>query len=130
MTGGGAFTLDASALLALLHDEPGAEVVRQVVVGASVSSLNWSEVVQKALDQRIDTGRLRAYTERLDIAVFPFDEADAEAAARLWLRSGAQSLSLADRACLALARRLGAVAVTADHAWSNADTGVEVRLIR
>ncbi len=130
MSSGGAYVLDASALLALLNNEPGADAVRGVIVGASVSALNWSEVVQKALEQQVDTTLLRRSLDRLAVSVVPFGADDAEATARLWLRSGVQSLSLADRACLALAGRLGAVAVTADRAWSTVDAGVEVQGIR
>lgn len=54
----------------------------------------------------------------------------AEAAARLRPATRHAGLSLADRACLALARRLGVPAVTADRAWGDLDVGVEVRLIR
>jgi len=64
----------------------------------------------------------------MGLAVVPFEVGDAEAVALLWTR--ARSVSLADRACLALASRLGLPALTADRAWQVLDLGVEVRLIR
>lgn len=39
-------------------------------------------------------------------------------------------LSLADRACLALARQLSLPVLTADHAWAEAALELEVKLIR
>lgn len=56
----------------------------------------------------------------------PVTEADAERAAGLWTPTG--GLSLGDRCCLALARRLGASAIlTADRAWSGLAGVVLVR---
>lgn len=52
-------------------------------------------------------------------------EADAERAAERW--GAAPSLSLADRLCLALADRLGAVALTSDSDWAH---HASVELIR
>jgi PIN domain nuclease of toxin-antitoxin system len=42
----------------------------------------------------------------------------------------AVGLSLGDRACLALALRRGAVALTADRAWERAGSGAGVEVIR
>lgn len=55
------------------------------------------------------------------LVVEPVGQADAEDAARLW-RQG-DGLSLADRLCLALGRRLGQEILTADGAWRG-HTGV------
>jgi PIN domain nuclease of toxin-antitoxin system len=41
-----------------------------------------------------------------------------------------QGLSLADRACLVLAARLGVPALTSDGAWADADVEAEVVLVR
>jgi len=51
-----------------------------------------------------------------------------QAALRLPTRS--LGLSLADRACLALARRLDLPVITAGLTWLGADVGVEIRSIR
>jgi ribonuclease VapC len=55
---------------------------------------------------------------------------DATVPGRLWQATRDAGLSLADRACLALASRLGVPAVTADRAWSALDVGVEVIVVR
>ena len=78
------YVLDASALLALLHDEPGGREVEPLLNKAAISSVNWSEVVQKSLAQRIDVEGLREDLQALGLLIVPFDPEDAESAAALW----------------------------------------------
>lgn len=120
--------LDASAVLAYTQSEQGADLVASLLRSSLASSLNWSEVVQKTIAGGADEHGLRQDLEALGLRVIPFDVIDAELAAQLWRR--APSLSLADRACLALASRFGLPAITCDRAWQRFDLGVEVRLIR
>jgi ribonuclease VapC len=96
--------------------------------GSRVSALNWSEILQKMLVARVNVFGLTGELQELGISVVPFDASDAQLAAELWPR--ARSLSLADRACLALGMRLNAPVLTADRAWADLDIGVNVRLIR
>lgn len=42
--------LDASAVLALLHNEPGAEMVAKKLPNAGLSTVNLAEVVTKLVD--------------------------------------------------------------------------------
>ncbi len=109
--------LDASALLAYLHDEPGADKVDAVISESQISTVNWSEVVQKSLSRGVDTEGLREDIEALGVIIEPFTLEDAECAARLWPVSRAFGLSLGDRACLAFAMRRQAPVLTADRAW-------------
>ena len=124
------YVVDASALLALLHSEPGAEIVEKALEDAAISTVNWSEVCQRWIAHDVDVSDLRADTEALGLEILPFTVSDAEQAAELWSTTRRLGLSLGDRACLGLARRLGRPALTADRAWLDADFGVEVRLIR
>ncbi len=56
--------LDASALLAFLHSEPGADQVRMVLVTAQASTVNWAEVLQKSLRHQVDITNLQeVFTE-------------------------------------------------------------------
>jgi len=129
--------LDASALLAYLLDEPGAEVVDdRLVAGAAISTVNWCEVIAKVGEAgAVATERLELLVqpggglEEL-LAITPFLRQDAERVAGLQAVTRARGLSLGDRACLALALRLGAPAVTADRAWLDLDLPVEVLGIR
>ena len=123
--------LDASALLALLQGEPGADVVKPLLEGAIVSSVNWPEVAQKSLDRGVELDGLRGDLEALGLTIAPFTAEEAEATARLRSSTSALGLSLADRACLSLACELGVPVFTMDRAWSG--LGVEtapVRVIR
>lgn len=122
--------LDASALLALLQGEPGGEVVEELLETATISSVNWSEVVQKALDRQAEIAGLREELEALGLEILPFTSSLAEATAHL--RSGTRhaGLSLADRACLALAGTLGLPAITTDRIWLDLGLPVEIRVIR
>jgi PIN domain nuclease of toxin-antitoxin system len=128
--------LDASALLAYLREEPGADVVTDVIAdGAAISTVNLAEVFSRSADRGADpAGLATTLTDGglLDgaIAVEPFTAADAIDAARLRPLTRHAGLSLGDRACLALARRLGSPAVTADAEWQRIPHGVELRQIR
>jgi ribonuclease VapC len=64
------------------------------------------------------------------VQIEPFMEADVPEVARLRLLTKAIGLSLGDRACLALGRKLGLPVFTADQAWENVGVAVEVRLVR
>ncbi|MGI8678788.1 MAG: type II toxin-antitoxin system VapC family toxin [Jatrophihabitans sp.] len=124
--------LDASAVLTLLYREPGHDVVAELVDGAVISAVNWSEVVQKLAQRGVpDPGAVVAGLLALGAEVMAFGRGDAETAAGLWPAGRACGLSLGDRACLAVATAVPAgVAVTADTAWANVEAGVEIRVIR
>jgi ribonuclease VapC len=122
--------LDASALLALLFAEPGAEVVADVIAGgAAISAVNLSEVATVLVRRDQDHGRILAPVCE-QVVVEPFTAADALSAAAFYAQTTATGLSLGDRACLALAKRLNATAVTAEHAWSALNLSINVQLIR
>lgn len=75
--------LDASALLALLHEEPGAGIVEPLLEEAVISSINWSEVVQKSLVRGVELDGLREDLEALGLVIAPFAIEDAESSALL-----------------------------------------------
>ncbi|MGH3782366.1 MAG: type II toxin-antitoxin system VapC family toxin [Pseudonocardiaceae bacterium] len=124
--------LDASAVLALLYREPGHDQVAAQLDGAVVSTVNWSEVVQK-LEQKAHPSPVTALDALRAFGVLarPFTAADAVRAAQLWPATRSAGLSLGDRACLAVATGIpDGVAVTADRAWGTLDLGINVQLIR
>ena len=122
--------LDASAVLAVLNGEPGAEVVWDCLPGAHLSAVNAAEVAAKLVDGGLDAEGAGQSLERLGARVVPFEAADVVPVAHIRLATRAAGLSLGDRACLALARRLGWPALTADRQWRDIQVDVEVRLIR
>jgi PIN domain nuclease of toxin-antitoxin system len=125
-----AVVLDASALLALLHAEPGGDTVVDLISSSCISAVNWCEVFGKLRAAGIDAAALVEGVEQTGIRIVPFDAEQARVAGELHVATRQAGLSLADRACLALASELEAPAVTADRAWARLDVGVEVRCIR
>ncbi len=122
--------IDASALIAAVEGEPGGEVVEPLLASASMSSLNLSEVLVHAGRRGIDVGEERTNVEATGLTVVAFDAEQAELAAAMAPITRSAGLSLADRACLALAQRLGVPAITADRAWRDVRLSVSVELIR
>jgi PIN domain nuclease of toxin-antitoxin system len=128
--------LDASALLAYLGNEPGADVVADAIAGgATISTVNLGEALSTLAARGRDPADVASsLTDRglLDgaIAVEPFTTTDAVEVARLRPLTYSAGLSLADRACLALAHRLSTPVLTADHAWTGLTVDVDVRTIR
>jgi ribonuclease VapC len=122
--------LDSSALLALLQGEPGGERVEECLETAAISSVNWSEVVQKALEWQTEIAGLRQELEVLGLAVLPFTAALAETTAHLRPATRQAGLSLGDRACLALASTLDLPAFTTDRIWPDLGLPIEIRVLR
>jgi PIN domain nuclease of toxin-antitoxin system len=124
------YVLDASALLAFLNEEPGAERVGELLDSAVVSSVNMSEVITKLIDAQMPEGEIELVLTYLSCEVHPFEFDDAWYTARLRPLTKEKGLSLGDRACLGLARKLGVPAVTADKAWQRLKLDVPVEVIR
>lgn len=122
--------LDASALLAFLRREPGAERVVPFLGNACISAVNLSEVLATTLRDGGDPKGTLEIAISLGIVFHPFDAEQASAAAELLPATRHLGLSFGDRACLALGRKLGARALTADRAWAGLEIGVEIVLVR
>ncbi len=122
--------LDASALIALLWEEPGADAVEPLLGRAVISAVNWAEVLQVYRARGVSTDGKLEGIEGLGVAVEEFTADHAELAAEMHAPTRAFGLSLADRSCLAVARHLGAPAYTADRVWLDVDVGAKVVLIR
>jgi len=100
-----------------------------------MSVVNWAEVLSKVAadgdDPREVAARIGAgVSEDAVIWIEALSAADCIEVAELRPKTKAQGLSLADRACLALAARLGVPALTTDREWAKADVDAEVQLIR
>ncbi len=122
--------LDASALIAFLKDEVGGATVLAAMPDAVISSVNLAEVVTRLIDDGFAFEDVRTAIANTSIDTIGFDYEFAFGAGALREPTRAYGLSLGDRACLALAQRLGIPALTADRQWALIDIGVEVRLIR
>jgi len=122
--------LDASALIALLHAEPGSDAVLNAIAdGAAMSVVNWAETLsQVAADgddpQTVATAFDGMFTRE------QLTDVDCIEFARLRPLTRRRGLSLADRACLALGARLGIPVLTSDRDWADLHIGITVQLIR
>lgn len=124
------FVLDASAVLCLIRGEPGAAVVQAALPSSSLSAVNLSEVVAKMVDLGMDAALIAKVLDPLQLRAVPFDADQARESGMLRQSTRALGLSLGDRACLALAARLGATALTTDQAWAALDQVAAIRLAR
>ena len=123
--------LDASAILAVLNCEPGAEkLTPQLLNVATSSTVNLAEVQSKLVNRGIRP------QEAWEAALSPIREAtpftpeQAMTAGSLILETRALGLSLGDRACLALGLALSAPAYTADKSWKSLKLGLQIHVIR
>jgi ribonuclease VapC len=118
--------LDASAILAFLQGEEGADVVEQHLVGdARCGAANWAEVAQKIRSAGRDWILSRALLVSYGVSVENVTESDGEWAAARWRRG--EGLSLGDRLCLSLAHRLKVPALTADARWGHDEPVRQIR---
>ena len=136
MTDGLSYVLDASALLAHLNNEKGADAVEGALVrGSAMSSVNLAEVLTRLARLGEEPASIFRSLQAQGLfggrlSILAVTEGDAVAIAQLEAKTRAAGLSLGDRACLALARRLGLPAMTADRAWTRLKVGVVVEVIR
>lgn len=110
--------LDASAVLALVRDEPGGQKVAEHVGRAAISAVNLQEVVKELLLSGLDEPVTRELLSELRLDVHPHDADAAYAAAALHAQTRKFGRGLGDRSCMALAMTLGVPALTADREWS------------
>jgi PIN domain nuclease of toxin-antitoxin system len=122
--------LDASALLALLLEEPGGERVEKALQASAMTSVNLAEVVSHYAKRGASRAAITMLLGELPVEIVPVDlelSYDAGVLRPLTLAGG---LSLGDRYCLALARRLNLPALTAERRWPEIAYAAGVRVER
>jgi ribonuclease VapC len=124
------FVIDASVVIAYIQEEVGQEVAAHYIEElATISAVNFSEVLYAGYKNGYkELQRQELFNLLPNIAVFDADQASL--AASLYPFTKQYGLSFADRACLALAKSMGAPVVTADKIWQGIDIGVEIIVIR
>jgi len=122
--------LDASAVLAVLFRETGADVVAGHIDTGLVGAVNHSEVLAKAVERGASIEDTVRQLARFEFTIVPFDAEQAALAASLRPLTRSWGLSLGDRACLALALKTSLPAFTADGDWEKCSVGVNVVKIR
>lgn len=124
--------LDASALLAMLREEPGGDKVGDALLGSRMSVVNLAEVTSHFVHNVMPFHEVDAMLRSLPVVLVEADAELAKVAGRLRAVTSPAGLSLGDRFCLALALREGVEAWTADRQWASVaeETGVNVVVIR
>ena len=122
--------LDASAVLAVLHGEPGAERVRTVLPGALLSAVNLGEVISKLVERGMPADLALEAVQALSPEIVPLSQSQAVLAGALRADTRKAGLSFGDRCCLALAVERGLPALTGDVAWTRVGTAAQVQLFR
>jgi len=122
--------LDASALMALIRGEPGADTVVSCLSRAIISTVNQAEVQTKLVSAGIDEALAWWHIAEARCPSVAFDEAQARIAGGLVSVTRPYGLSLGDRACLALAIQRKAAVYTADAAWKKLGLSIEINVIR
>jgi ribonuclease VapC len=122
--------LDASALIALIYQENGGDLVEKYLPNAEISTVNLAEVATYMIKQGLDLKEAVSLLKDLSIPAIDFDEEQAFIAAQLLEKTNSKGLSLGDRACLALGMRLNQMVLTADKIWQELDLAVKIKLIR
>lgn len=109
--------LDASAVIALVRDEPGADIVASHIGRAAISAVNLQEVIKELLLSGLNEATTRELLDELRLDVRAHDVSAAYSAAGLHAQTRQYGRGLGDRSCLALALQLGVPALTADREW-------------
>lgn len=126
--------LDASALLAYVLEEPGADKVEGALHESVMHAVNFAGVLSRLAERgSAPEESMRLFQEAgiLRVLVIDFGTLeDALSVARFRPLTKHAGLGLGDRYCLALAERLGAPALTADRAWNTLNVGVEIEFLR
>ena len=111
--------LDASALLALIRNEPGEDRVKAVLDDSAIHAINLAEVVRKMISKGMSASEAETLLADLNLDVIEsFSEAQAYALGRLTPEAQRLGLSLGDCVCLTVAASNGATAMTAERRWS------------
>lgn len=121
--------LDATALLALLLDEPGGKLVEERLPQAMISSVGLAEVAARLADRGMPVEEIRSVLDALAVEVVSFDAEMAYTSAELGPLMRDLGVSLGGRATLALGRTREAVVMTANREWARLDIGVPVEIV-
>lgn len=129
--------LDASAILAYLHNEKGVDVVNEALDKGPcwTSAVNVCEVLGKLYERGMSGIEAEAAMNELELTIVDFDAHLARLAASYRLRTRSIGASLGDRACLALAPRaiqkgFNPTIYTADQSWAKIKWPFKIALIR
>lgn len=121
---------DASAVLAVLNAEPGKDAAEPQLFGASISSVNYSEVLKKTVEVGGSISKVQLFLAKQNLNIVPFAAQHAVQTAEIWPEAKPLGLSFADRACLSLGLLLELPVLTTDSDMAAVDLPIDVQLVR
>lgn len=124
------YILDASALIALIFEEKGMNIVEKHLANGQISAVNWSEVIAYMTKNGTPANQFISLLTDLSLPTIDFNETQAITAGQLIKQTSKKGLSFGDRACLALAMQTKGIALTADKAWGDLGLDVKIEFIR
>ena len=123
--------LDASAVLAMLREEPGGDAVAAHVGRAAISAVNLQEVAKELLREGASPEAARAAIDELGLDVRAHDTEAAYAAAAFYPQTKQYGRGLGDRTCMALGLAMGVPVLTTDREWKKVDLpGLQLEYVR
>ncbi len=121
--------LDTSAIIALIKNEKGADIVKSNLKGSIMSSVNYSEAVA-VLARKMPREIIISILNKLVPEVIDFDQLQAIESGILYQQTKEFGLSFGDRACLTLAKIKALPVLSADKIWLDLKLDVEIKIIR
>ncbi len=121
--------MDASAVMALIYNEPGADLVRAHLHKGTISAVNYAEVITKLVERSLPLTEAIRLIAMLKLTIVDFTEARAVRSAMLRPLTRSAGLSFGDRVCLALGAELGADILTADRPWAAIGEAVGAKIV-
>lgn len=122
--------LDASAVVALLFQEPGHTVVASHIGTASISTVNLAEVLSRCVRADIDPRAVDQQLQEIGLNYLPLTPDIAMLVAQLEPHCRPLGLSLGDRACLATALACNDAVLTTDRVWGELDLDLDIQILR
>lgn len=113
--------LDSSALLALIKNEVGADVVEPLLGRIVMSSLNVAEAAGILIDLGLSHEECKNNIEPYIDVIVPLDVQQSFDVAFLKKHTKHKGLSIGDRACIALGIKMELPIYTADKIWADLD---------
>ena len=120
--------LDASALIAMLKQEAGGDMVAQVIGDTKITAINYAEVISHFCHAGMPIAEVDAMLRPLPLVIVSADEKLARLAGHLRTLTSSAGLSLGDRFCLALAQLENLPAWTSDRKWHTFAEAVQVEI--
>ena len=122
---------DSSALLTLIQEEKGYEILQDISATITMSSVNLGDVIAVLTRTGIPAHKIREILDSTGADIISFNEKEAILSGSLITKTKPFGLSFGDRACIATGIIYGLKVYTTDKAWNNLEVdGLELVMVR